>query len=78
MNAVPDLESGMVTIFGKDACPYTQAARDDYQRRGVAFQYINVKNHPPALERMLGYSKGRREVPVIVDGDKVTIGFGGT
>jgi len=27
---------------------------------------------------MLGYSKGRREVPVIVDGDKVTIGFGGT
>ena len=78
MNAVPDLESGMVTIFGKDACPYTQAARDDYQRRGVAFQYINVKNHPPELERMLGYSKGRREVPVIVDGDKVTIGFGGT
>ena len=32
----------------------------------------------PELERMLGYSKGRREVPVIVDGDKVTIGFGGT
>jgi len=27
---------------------------------------------------MLGYSKGRRSVPVIVDGDQVTIGFGGT
>jgi len=27
---------------------------------------------------MLAFSKGRREVPVIVDGDKVTIGFGGT
>jgi len=27
---------------------------------------------------MLACSKGRREVPVIVDGDKVTIGFGGT
>jgi len=27
---------------------------------------------------MLGFSKGRREVPVIVDGDQVTIGFGGT
>jgi len=27
---------------------------------------------------MLAFSRGRREVPVIVDGDKVTIGFGGT
>jgi len=27
---------------------------------------------------MLDYSKGSRDVPVIVDGEKVTIGFGGT
>jgi len=27
---------------------------------------------------MLEFSKGRRAVPVIVDGDQVTIGFGGT
>jgi len=27
---------------------------------------------------MLAFSKGRREVPVVVDGDTVTIGFGGT
>jgi len=27
---------------------------------------------------MLHYSDGRRSVPVIVDGGKVTIGFGGT
>ena len=30
------------------------------------------------LKRMLELSKGRRAVPVIVEGDKVTIGFGGT
>ena len=68
----------MVTIFGKDSCPYTQAARDDYQRRGIAFEYINVKKNADELQRMLGYSKGRRDVPVIVEGDRVTIGFGGT
>jgi glutaredoxin 3 len=68
----------MVYIFGKDTCPYTQAARDDFQRRHVAFEYINVKKNPAELERMLGFSKGRRAVPVIVDGDQVTIGFGGT
>jgi len=27
---------------------------------------------------MLGYTKGGRDVPVIVEGDKVTIGYGGT
>lgn len=67
----------MVLIFGKDACPYTQAARDDYQTRGIPFEYLNVKKNAADLERMLGYSKGRREVPVIVDGGRVTIGFAG-
>jgi hypothetical protein len=37
-----------------------------------------VKKDRAALDRMLVHSKGRRDVPVIVDGDKVTIGFGGT
>lgn len=69
----------MVTIFGKDTCPYTQAARDDYAKRGVAFEYINVKKNAAELERMLTFSKGRRAVPVIVGDDgRVTIGFGGT
>ena len=69
----------MVVIFGKDTCPYTLAARDDYARRGVAFEYVNVKKNPADLDRMLEYSLGRRSVPVIVEDDgSVVIGFGGT
>jgi glutaredoxin len=68
----------MVLIFGKDACPYTQAARDHYKDAGADFQYINVKKDAAELQRMLTFSRGRREVPVIVEGDKVTVGFGGT
>lgn len=30
------------------------------------------------LQEMLTYSKGERKVPVIVEGEKVTIGYGGT
>jgi len=37
-----------------------------------------VKKNAVDLQRMLGYSKGRREVPVIVEDDKVTIGYGGS
>ena len=68
----------MLLIFGKDSCPYTQAARDHYTARAIPFDYVNVRKNPVELARMLGFSRGKREVPVIVDGDTVTIGFGGT
>ena len=69
----------MVLIFGKDSCPYTTAARDDYAARGVAFEYVNVKKNPARLQEMLNHSGGRRAVPIIVDEGRVTIGFeGGT
>jgi glutaredoxin len=69
----------MITIYGKDTCPYTQAAIDDHRKRGADFQYINVKKNAADLERMLAASGGKRRVPVIVsDTGSVTIGFGGT
>jgi glutaredoxin 3 len=68
----------MVLIFGKDACPYTQTARDHYAAENVPFEYINVRKNPAQLDRMLTFSNGARRVPVIVDGERVTIGFGGT
>jgi hypothetical protein len=37
-----------------------------------------VKQDREGLERMLALTKGRRDVPVIADGDRITIGFGGT
>lgn len=67
-----------VVIYGKDSCPYTQAARDDYAERGVPFTYINVKKDQLALARMLTLTRGARQVPVIVEDGRVTIGFGGT
>ena len=68
----------MVVIYGKNSCPYTQAARDDYKRRGIPFEYVDVKKNAAALEQMLALSGGRRAVPVIVDEGTVTVGFGGT
>jgi len=67
----------MVVIFGKDSCPYTRAARDDYAARGVPVEYVNVRKDPAGLARMLEFSNGRRDVPVIVDAGQVTIGFDG-
>jgi hypothetical protein len=30
------------------------------------------------MKEMLGFSNGDRKVPVIVEGDKVTVGYGGS
>jgi glutaredoxin len=69
----------MITIFGKDTCPYTRAAIEDHERRGVAVQYVNVKKSAADLDRMLKLNGGQRRVPVIVGDDgAVAIGFGGT
>jgi hypothetical protein len=37
-----------------------------------------VKKSAANLEQMLTYSKGGRNVPVIVEDGKVTIGYGGS
>lgn len=67
-----------VLIYGKDNCPYTSAAREDHAKRQVGFEYVNVIADASRLKEMLKHTKGVRKVPVIVDGDKVTIGFNGT
>jgi glutaredoxin len=41
-------------------------------------EYVNVKKSAADLDRMLSYSKGGRNVPVIVEDGKVTIGYGGS
>jgi glutaredoxin 3 len=65
-------------IFGHDLCPYTSRAREDFSRRKIPFEYINVLKNDDALQRMLTHSNGRRQIPVIVEAGKVTIGFQGS
>jgi glutaredoxin len=40
--------------------------------------YHDVKKDPGRLDEMLQLSNGQRKVPVIVEGEKVTVGYGGT
>jgi len=66
-----------VMIFGKDAWPYTRAARAAFAKDGRQVDYYNVVKEIKHLETMLEYSNGTRKVPVIVEGETVTIGFEG-
>ena len=66
-----------ILIFGKDAWPYTRAARAAFAKEGRQVEYFNVVEVVGYLETMLKHSNGTRKVPVIVEGETVTIGFEG-
>jgi glutaredoxin 3 len=64
-----------VIIYGTDGCPFVKKALQDYGKRAV---FYNVQTNPERLQEMLVFSKGERNVPVIVENEKVTIGYGGS
>ena len=66
-----------VTIYTKPGCPYCASAIDDMERRSVSYTEHNVKQDSSALKRMLELNGGRRQVPTIVRGEQVTVGFNG-
>lgn len=67
-----------VAIYGKDGCPFTNAAREHFGGLGYVVEYFNVKKDGERLKQLLAYSGGQRKVPVIVEDGRVRIGFGGT
>ena len=52
-----------VIIYGKPGWPYTEKAMSAY---GNDAKYFDVEADGKKLEEMLKYSRGLREVPVIV------------
>ncbi len=64
-----------IIIYGKHGWPYTEKARSAYGDKAV---YYDVKADKKKMAEMLKFSNGAERVPVIVEGDKVTIGCGGT
>ena len=69
--------SEKILIYGKNTWPYTNAAREAYKQEGKTVEYHDVLSDANKLDTMLKHSDGARKVPVIIDGDDVTIGFDG-
>lgn len=67
-----------VTIYTKPGCPYCRAAKEDLGRRAIVYTEHDVQADGAALRQMLALNGNRRQVPTLVEGDQVTVGFGGT
>ena len=67
-----------VELYSTAGCPYSGAAREDLEWRGVDFVEYDVERDRDAYERMLELTGGNRTVPVISEeGKPVRIGWMG-
>jgi len=65
-----------VLVFTADGCPHCRAVIEDFNARHVRFREINLNREPDKLERLEALSDERR-LPVIVDHERVSVGFRG-
>ncbi|HHQ48906.1 MAG TPA: glutaredoxin family protein [Acidobacteria bacterium] len=67
-----------VRVFTADGCPHSEALCEDLRRRGVRFLEINLSREPERIAELRAHSWEHR-LPVVVDHERVSIGFrGGT
>jgi glutaredoxin 3 len=67
-----------VHLYTTASCPYSAAAREDLEWRGVDFVEYDVEQDRDAYERMLELTGGNRTVPVIFEeGKPVQVGWMG-
>jgi glutaredoxin len=65
-----------IVAFTADGCPHCDALRNDLSSRNVRFLEINLSREPQRVEELRRHSWERR-LPVVIDHEKVTIGFRG-
>ncbi len=67
------MSAAPVLLYTKTGCPYCDAKRAELAARGVAVREINVSEHPEAVAELLKVTRGRRIVPVVVEGGRIEI-----
>jgi glutaredoxin 3 len=67
-----------IELYTTAGCPYSEAAREDLEWRGMDFVEYDVEKDQQARTRMLELTGGTRTVPVIVEeGKPVQVGWMG-
>ena len=63
-----------VTVYSKDYCPYCDRAKALLKSKGVAFEAIELQDHPGEFEKLKART-GLMTVPQIFVGEKLIGGY---
>lgn len=61
------------TLYVTRDCPHCDRQRAALVARGIAFTEVDVGAHPEAVPELLKLTKGRRVVPVLVEGARIVV-----
>jgi len=64
-----------IKIYGTGNCHFCKVAKQYFDDKELEYEYIDVIHTEGARDEMLIYSKGQLNVPVIVVGKTVLMGF---
>jgi len=65
-----------LVVFIADGCPHSAAACEDLRRRGVRHLVVNLSREPAQISELRRHCWEHR-LPVLVDHERVSIGFRG-
>lgn len=66
-----------VVIYTHPDCEFSAAAKYDMERLGIPYKEIDVTKVPGAIRELEKLTGGDHITPVIVQGELVTVGYGG-
>jgi glutaredoxin len=62
-----------VLLYTKTGCAFCEAERAGLAARGATVREVNVTERPDAVAELLKLTRGRRVVPVVVEGGRIAI-----
>ena len=62
-----------VLLYTKSGCPHCDAMRTALAARGATVEEIDVGTRREAIPELLKLTRGRRVVPVVVDGGTILV-----
>lgn len=66
-----------VTIYVQPGCGHCERRRDQLVARGLIFDEVDVRASPEVVPELLKLTKGRRIVPVVVEGTRISVASDG-
>ena len=66
-----------ILLYTHPDCNYSDAQRADFVKDGVQFTEIDISVYTDRIEELVKLTGGERITPVMVEGDKITVGYYG-
>jgi glutaredoxin len=66
-----------ILLYTHPDCNYSDAQRADFVKDGVQFTEIDISVYTDRIEELVKLTGGERITPVMVEGDKVSVGYYG-